>query len=69
MEKLLRIMLVAPGKGGSREIYLKSKIPTRDEEAKTMINFCFKCFKGYFNLQFHNKKGYGLKCESCKFRV
>jgi hypothetical protein len=62
-------MLVAPGKGASREIFLKSKIPSLEEQEKTMINFCIRCFKGNFNLQYHNKKGYGIKCENCKFRV
>lgn len=34
-----------------------------------MINFCIKCFKGYFNLDYHNKKSWGLKCDQCYFRV
>jgi hypothetical protein len=68
MEKLLRILLAAPGKG-SKEIFLKSKITIKEEEEKTAINFCIRCFKGYYNLQYHPKKGYGIKCENCKFRV
>jgi len=34
-----------------------------------MINFCIKCFKGHLCLQYHNKKGFGLKCDTCHFRV
>ena len=34
-----------------------------------MINFCIKCFKGQFNLDYHNKKSWGLKCDQCFFRV
>lgn len=34
-----------------------------------MINFCIKCFKGHFCLQYHTRKGWGLKCDTCHFRV
>jgi hypothetical protein len=34
-----------------------------------VINFCIKCFKGHLCLQYHNKKGFGLKCDTCHFRV
>ena len=41
----------------------------RDDSAKEAINFCIKCFKGHLCLQYHNKKGFGLKCDTCHFRV
>lgn len=34
-----------------------------------MINFCIKCFKGHLCLQYHNRKGWGIKCDECQFRV
>lgn len=41
----------------------------REESDKTMVNFCIKCFRGHLCLQYHNKKGFGLKCDTCHFRV
>lgn len=49
--------------------FLTINIMFREESKKQMINFCIKCFKGHFNLQYHNKKGWGLKCDTCHFRV
>ena len=34
-----------------------------------MLNFCIKCFKGHVCLNYHGAKGWGLKCDSCHFRV
>ena len=41
----------------------------REESKKNVINFCIKCFKGYLCLNYHNKKGWGIKCDQCHFRV
>ncbi len=34
-----------------------------------MINFCIKCFKGFMLLDHRNQKGWGIKCDNCKFRI
>lgn len=52
MQKLFKIMLAEHGKN-KLDIFLTSKIPTNPEESKTQINFCIRCFKGYFTLQYH----------------
>jgi hypothetical protein len=41
----------------------------REDSKKNVINFCIKCFKGYLCLNYHNKKGWGIKCDQCHFRV
>jgi len=42
----------------------------KDEECKRFsINFCVKCFKGFMILDFHQKKGWAIKCEHCKQRI
>jgi len=48
---------------------LTYKIPLKDESREDKINFCIKCFKGHFVVQYHNKKGWGLKCDSCHFAI
>lgn len=64
MERLLSIYLntaVALEKG----LCLISKITLKDESRDEAVNFCIKCFKGYMCINYHNKKGWGLKCDSC----
>lgn len=39
------------------------------ESKDSKVNFCIKCFKGHLCIQYHNKKGWGLKCDCCNFRV
>jgi len=34
-----------------------------------VINFCLKCFRGHLCLNYNSRKGWGLKCDSCHFRV
>ena len=48
---------------------LTAKIPKLDDHL--MVNFCIRCFRGQFCVQFHPKKGWGLKCnnEKCNFRI
>jgi len=48
---------------------LTSKIPVKHESTDDAVNFCTKCFKGHLCLHYHNKKGWGLKCDSCHFAV
>ena len=44
---------------------LISKITLKDESRDDAVNFCIKYFKGYMCINYNNKKGWGLKCESC----
>lgn len=67
LEKLLKLMVYSSSKE-TQLISLKSKIPLKEEYKKTVVNFCIRCFKDYFTLNFW-KGGYGLKCDSCHFRV
>ena len=46
MEKILKIMIASTSHGPNRIATLTSKIPVKDEEKKTAVNFCIKCFKG-----------------------
>lgn len=69
MERLLEVMLKTQSGRLGKDFYLSSKIPMKLESEKTVINFCLKCFKGHICLNYHNKKGWGLKCDTCHFRV
>jgi hypothetical protein len=69
MERLLEVMLKTQSGRLGKDFYLSSKIPLKAESEKTVINFCLKCFKGHLCLNYHNKKGWGLKCDTCHFRV
>ena len=51
MEKLFAVMLASTGK--TKDIFLKSKIKEKEEEKRSQINFCIRCFKGYYTLQYH----------------
>ena len=67
MERLLNIMLNLGGDDNSSS--LTSKIPVKHDSADDAVNFCVRCFKGHFCLQYHSKKGWGLKCDSCHYAV
>lgn len=67
MERILNIMLNVGDANNSS--CLSSMIRVKDESKDSFINFCIKCFKGHFCLQYHQKKGWGLKCDSCNFAI
>ena len=67
MERLLNIMLNLGA--ADNGLSLSSKIPLKHDSTDEVVNFCVKCFKGHFCLQYHPKKGWGLKCDSCHFAV
>lgn len=67
MERILTIMLNVGDDMNSNCI--SAKIPLKDESKDTYINFCIKCFKGHVCLQYHQKKGWGLKCDTCNSAV
>ncbi|CDW89802.1 dna topoisomerase 3-beta-1-like [Stylonychia lemnae] len=71
MEKILALMLKSSRGLASNEFLLSNKIKHDDSSdfRKTALNFCIKCFKGHLHLQFHSKKGWGLKCYDCNFRI
>lgn len=69
MEKLLTIMSMTDNPEKNKELLLSYKIPQFDESKDTMINFCIRCFNGQLTIQYHSKKGWGLKCDSCNFRI
>jgi len=68
MERLLNIMLNT-STAHDKSLSLSSKILVKHDSQEEAINFCIKCFKGHFCLQYHPKKGWGLKCDSCNFAV
>lgn len=49
------------------QMSLSYKIPMKHESKDEAINFCVKCFKGHYVIQYHPKKGWGLKCDTCHF--
>lgn len=67
MERLLNIMLNLGMEDNSA--CLSSAIVLKHESKEEMVNFCIRCFKGHFCLQYHPKKGWGLKCDTCHFAV
>ncbi len=69
MEKLLTIMSMSENPNANKELLLSYKIKAKHESSEEAINFCIRCFKGYFVLQYHPKKKWGIKCEQCNFRV
>lgn len=69
MEKLLTIMSMSENPNGNKDLLLSYKIPQLSESADSAINFCIKCFAGHFVLQYHSKKKWGIKCDSCNFRI
>lgn len=69
MEKLLTIMSMSDNPKANKELLLSYKIPVKAESQDSYINFCIKCFNGHFTMQYHPKKKWGLKCDTCNFRV
>ena len=69
MERLLEVMLQTQSGKMGRDYFMSSKIPLSEDSKKNVINFCIKCFKGQLCLNYHNKKGWGIKCDQCHFRV
>lgn len=69
MEKLLTIIRISMCADSNRELLLSSKIHMNSADKAEAINFCIRCFNGHFTAQYHNKKGWGIKCTSCNFRV
>lgn len=41
----------------------------KEESKDEAINFCIKCFKGHICVNYHPKKGWGLKCDNCGFAL
>ena len=68
MERLLNIMLNTE-QANTLQLSLSSKIDKKGESQDTIVNFCIKCFKGHLCVQYHHKKGWGLKCDACNFRI
>lgn len=68
MERIINIMLNTD-EAQTAQWSLKSKIVLKESSKDNKINFCFKCFKGHLCLQYHPKKSWGLKCDSCNFRL
>lgn len=68
MERLLNIMLDS-AIGQASAAQLQHKIEARPDTKDNRVNYCIKCFKGWLCLQYHPKKKWGLKCDSCSFRL
>lgn len=68
MERLLSIMLNFDANDGSQAT-LKHKVEVKHASKDSKVNFCIRCFKGHLCLQYHTKKGWGLKCDACHFRL
>lgn len=69
MEKLLRIVSMTENPLANKDLLLTYKIPYAEEVKDSAINFCIRCFDGQFEMLYHSKKGWGLKCRACSFRV
>jgi DNA topoisomerase III len=68
MERILTIMLNTAAGDKSLECLSNKIVMSRDAEERA-INFCNKCFKGHYCVDYHNKKGWGVKCNSCNFTI
>lgn len=68
MERLISIMLNTSS-NQYQPLGLKHKIEVKHDAQDSQVNFCIRCFKGYLCLQWHAKKGWGLKCDECHFRL
>ena len=68
MERIINIMLNTR-EAETLSLSLTSKILVREASKDSRLNFCCKCFRGHLCLQYHNKKGWGLKCDACNFRI
>lgn len=68
MERIINIMLNTRA-AETLSLSLTSKILPKEASKDSRLNFCCKCFRGHLCLQYHNKKGWGLKCDVCNFRI
>jgi len=68
MERIINIMLNTRA-AETLSLSLTSKILVKEASKDSRLNFCCKCFRGHLCLQYHNKKGWGLKCDICNFRI
>lgn len=68
MERILMIMLNTAAGDKNLEC-LSNKIVINRMDEPRAINFCNKCFKGHYCIDYHNKKGWGLKCNHCNFGI
>lgn len=62
LEKLLTILSMTDNPQANKELLLSYKVPCADTALSTRINFCIRCFAGQFEILYHTKKGWGLKC-------
>ena len=69
MEKLLTIMSMTDNPQANKELLLSYKVPCPETVEENNINFCIRCFQGHLEVRYQNKKGWGLKCPKCNFRV
>lgn len=69
LEKLLQIMRMNENPTQNRELLLSYKISQQFQSSGKIVNFCLKCFAGHFCLEYHEKKKWGIKCDSCNFRI
>lgn len=69
MEKLLQIMRMNENPNANKELLLSYKISQQFQSSGKVVNFCLKCFQGHFCLEYHEKKKWGIKCDTCKFRI
>lgn len=67
MERILMIMVCVGDENNQNS--LTNKINLKDESKNDKINFCLKCFRGHLCIQYHVKKGWGLKCDTCHWAV
>jgi len=69
MEKLLIVMKATNSHNANADFLLTNKVHLKDESKLNFVNFCIKCFSGHMCVQYHNKKGWGIKCDTCNFRI
>ena len=68
MERILMIMLNTAS--GDKDLHcLSNIIHVRGDSEAIAVNFCNKCFKGHYCIQYHPKKGWGLKCDQCNYAI
>lgn len=59
----------ASNQDANADFLLTNKIHLKDDSKLNFVNFCIKCFTGHMCVQYHNKKGWGIKCDTCNFRI
>ena len=69
LEKLLTILQITDNPHANKELLLSYKIPCSALAEAAKVNFCIRCFDGQFEILYHTKKGWGLKCQNCHFRI